>query len=413
MTVKQLPTKKEEIPIFLRKTFHMINNCDPTIATWSDDGLSVIVKDPDLFASAIIPQFFKHNKFSSFVRQLNLYGFRKVKANNLLIADDQKESQSKWWRFKHDNFRRGRPDLLEELKKANLHASVDQQEVENLKQEVSFLRVEMGKLSAVVHQMSSLLHQVTGSADAPANKKRKLSVDHVSSSFLVEDGPLPMLEPSWELNDCNDAIHPEIASDVDLLMEDIPEYQPDSVSPLNKQEQRSISAEFVESMFDFDRHDSTVSNDSCDGPSHGSDAQPELAPSPSVLNRSVSQCDDSFQPNRLDPELSLKLETALSELPKSLQELFVERIVEKIASPEAYQKHVDAVSVLATAAAIEAQNQTMRSDGAKDKSKLSMQNQSEMTLPVAAAALGAFLTKYGSASAFAPGDGNPGTSTEW
>jgi hypothetical protein len=108
--------------------------------------------------------------------------------------------------------------------------------------------------------------------------------------------------------------------------------------------------------------------------------------------------------------LSSKLEAAVSELPKSLQESFVERIVEKIASPEAYQKHVDAVSVLATAAAIEAQNQTMRNDGAKDKSKLSLQNQSEMTLPVAAAALGAFLTKYGVASA--SGDSNPGTSTE-
>lgn len=297
-------------------------------------------------------------------------------------------------------------DLLKELKKTNHNVAADQQEVENLKKEVSYLRAEMGRLSAVVHQMSTMLHQVTGSAE---NKKRKLSADHVSSSFLVEDGPLPMLEPSSELNEYNGTIHPEIASDADLLMEDIPEYQPGSVSPLNKQEQRSISAEFVESMFDLDRHDSTYSDDSCVCPSHGSDPQPELAPS-SVFNRSVSHCDDSLQPNHLDPMLSSKLEAAVSELPKSLQESFVERIVEKIASPEAYQKHVDAVSVLATAAAIEAQNQTMRNDGAKDKSKLSLQNQSEMTLPVAAAALGAFLTKYGVASA--SGDSNPGTSTE-
>lgn len=77
----------------------------------------------------------------------------------------------------------------------------------------------------------------------------------------------------------------------------------------------------------------------------------------------MSHSNDSVRPRRLDPELSSKLENAVSMLPKALQESFVERIVEKIASPEAYEKHVDAVSVLATAAAIEAQNQTMRCDG--------------------------------------------------
>ena len=82
-------------------------------------------------------------------------------------------------------------------------------------------------------------------------------------------------------------------------------------------------------------------------------------------------------------------------------------MVEKIASPEAYQKHVDAVSVLATAAAIEAQNQTMISNthayspginGSKNNGKLSMNNQSEITPPVAAAALGTVLEKCSNAS---------------
>jgi hypothetical protein len=34
------------------------------------EGDMFVVKDPDLFATAVIPQYFDHNKFSSFARQV-------------------------------------------------------------------------------------------------------------------------------------------------------------------------------------------------------------------------------------------------------------------------------------------------------------------------------------------------------
>lgn len=46
----------------------MIDSCDPEIATWADDGETFVIKDPDVFERTIIPQFYKHAKFSSFVR---------------------------------------------------------------------------------------------------------------------------------------------------------------------------------------------------------------------------------------------------------------------------------------------------------------------------------------------------------
>ena len=46
----------------------MIDTCDPAIASWSEEGDTFVVKDPVKFEQAIIPQFFKHSKFSSFVR---------------------------------------------------------------------------------------------------------------------------------------------------------------------------------------------------------------------------------------------------------------------------------------------------------------------------------------------------------
>lgn len=409
MTAKKATGKKDEIPVFLKKTFHMINSCDPDIATWSEDGYTFIVKDPDTFASDIIPQFFKHNNFSSFVRQLNFYGFRKIKSDSIRLVDDHDDSL-KWWRFKHENFIRGRPDLLKEIKKASQVNAADQEEVDKLKEEVSYLRAEMSKMSAMVQQMAATLNHMSGfPVEEPSNKRRKLEADHVGS-VPIEQCDMPRLEQS--LTDCDDAVHPDVSlldpmiSDADLLVEDIPmEYQPGQVTPPTEKIQRSRSADFVESMFDFvlvkDDNKASPADDAVDV------FQPETVNSSSMYDRKVSCSDDTSQPGQLDPELSSKLNSAVSMLPKSLQDSFVERIVENIASPDAYKKHVDAVAVLATAAAIEAQNQTMISnaqadipqiDGAKNTSNLSMSNQSEMTLPVAAAALGAFLAKYGSAS---------------
>jgi hypothetical protein len=66
---------QESQPLFLRKAFYMISNCDPNIAGWSKDGESFIVHDIERFAMEVIPTVYKHNKFSSFVRQLNFCKF--------------------------------------------------------------------------------------------------------------------------------------------------------------------------------------------------------------------------------------------------------------------------------------------------------------------------------------------------
>lgn len=62
-----------DAPIFLRKTFHMVETCDPELACWSKDGLTFIVKDPEQFATQIIPKFFKHSNFSSFGKLVELW----------------------------------------------------------------------------------------------------------------------------------------------------------------------------------------------------------------------------------------------------------------------------------------------------------------------------------------------------
>ncbi|ERN19318.1 hypothetical protein AMTRI_Chr09g43100 [Amborella trichopoda] len=87
---------------FLTKTYQLVD--DPTVddvISWNEDGSTFIVWRPAEFARDLLPKYFKHNNFSSFVRQLNTYGFRK-------IVPDR-------WEFANDCFRRGEKRLLCEI----------------------------------------------------------------------------------------------------------------------------------------------------------------------------------------------------------------------------------------------------------------------------------------------------------
>ena len=63
---------------FLSKLYDILkNNSYKKIIHWNDKGTSIIISDKNKLCETILPKFYKHNNYSSFVRQLNLYGFRK------------------------------------------------------------------------------------------------------------------------------------------------------------------------------------------------------------------------------------------------------------------------------------------------------------------------------------------------
>lgn len=59
---------------FLTKTYQLVD--DPyfdDVISWNEDGSTFVVWQPAEFARDVLPKNFKHNNFSSFVRQLNTY----------------------------------------------------------------------------------------------------------------------------------------------------------------------------------------------------------------------------------------------------------------------------------------------------------------------------------------------------
>ncbi|KAF9543186.1 hypothetical protein CPC08DRAFT_649972, partial [Agrocybe pediades] len=103
---------RQVVPAFLQKLYEMVN--DPNNAElirWSEAGDSFFVLDHERFAHEVLGRWFKHRNFSSFVRQLNMYGFHKIPhlQQGVLKSDSQ---ETEFWNFAHANFHRGQPDLL-------------------------------------------------------------------------------------------------------------------------------------------------------------------------------------------------------------------------------------------------------------------------------------------------------------
>ncbi|MBA0760896.1 hypothetical protein Gotri_023608, partial [Gossypium trilobum] len=82
---------------FLIKTYQLVD--DPItddVISWNENGTSFVVWKTADFAKDLLPNYFKHNNFSSF-------GFRKV------VPDK--------WEFANENFKRGQKELLSDIRR--------------------------------------------------------------------------------------------------------------------------------------------------------------------------------------------------------------------------------------------------------------------------------------------------------
>ncbi|KAI8378904.1 HSF-type DNA-binding-domain-containing protein [Blakeslea trispora] len=89
------------------------------LITWTGSGDQFTVFNNTEFSRAVLPRYFKHCNWSSFVRQLNMYDFHKVNDSNEDESNekDPLHSQVQRWDFKHPWFNKSSIDCLHKIRR--------------------------------------------------------------------------------------------------------------------------------------------------------------------------------------------------------------------------------------------------------------------------------------------------------
>ncbi|EAL19201.1 hypothetical protein CNBH3000 [Cryptococcus deneoformans B-3501A] len=82
---------------------------------WSANGTTFTCPNPTEFSKVVLPRYFKHNNWQSFVRQLNMYSY----VNDIYSTSTDPQA----WEFRHSLFRRGEAHLLPSIKRKSSRPS--------------------------------------------------------------------------------------------------------------------------------------------------------------------------------------------------------------------------------------------------------------------------------------------------
>ncbi|KAL3627640.1 Flocculation suppression protein [Castilleja foliolosa] len=178
------------IPPFLLKIHDMLENntTNWSVISWTCNGTSFVITNPHSFSDNVLPMYFRHNNFQSFIAQLNSYGFRKVSWEH--------------WEYSHEYFRKGERHLLKNIKRRNQishqsssssdmplsicgpHTRDVEKEIQVMMDEHDHLRMEIEKLKDKQEALERKLASLNDQSTMINTEKGKMGIMEMSEGLL-------------------------------------------------------------------------------------------------------------------------------------------------------------------------------------------------------------------------------------
>lgn len=163
---------------FVKKLFKILK--DPnfeSIISWTENGTSFVIKDQHLFTNLVLPQYYKHQNFASFVRQLNMYDFHKVSESSI--------------EFMHPLFQRKYSALLKEIRRKSAESTLNKDNMQKLTERIQKFQSQQSQMENILisleKQYDNIVEQNQILIDELIkSKQREMTVRKLLSNFRDE-----------------------------------------------------------------------------------------------------------------------------------------------------------------------------------------------------------------------------------
>ncbi|XP_078004159.1 heat shock factor protein 3-like isoform X2 [Phascolarctos cinereus] len=202
------------VPGFLAKLWALVDDSSTDdVIGWSRNGQSFCILDAPKFSKELLPKYFKHNNLSSFVRQLNVYGFRKVVAVESGMIVPEKNTMIE---FQHMFFQQGEANLLENIKrKVSSGRTEDIKGSDDLQKALAEVQEIKEQQIGMDNKLASLKRSLPDVSGSPPSKFSRQCV-----SIPVESGEaVDVLDPGSPAVEDSDGI---VIQDVTASVDDGP-----------------------------------------------------------------------------------------------------------------------------------------------------------------------------------------------